>query len=411
MIYALLVALIATANLVVGYVAAVRLGWGPPGWEPLMSFLGIGPGRSDQGVEFGSELDLQRLIDFGDQRMRKFRSARIEPQEPLQNGLLRLQVALDRTTLAIETAEARLLAARIKPPGSGWESLGSLVRTDVLEGFERIDEACDAVHQALGARDQHRLLASRTALAAVVRTARPKWATWSVVDDDSADDAIGMLLAIARRTVSELRSAQGPVLGILHDILGENHQVMDWDPGLHRHPAHGLHTLIAYDADRRLNPSDDELQFYVARVGIDQAATNQDDLGGLYFHAFGDRFAERLGQQLPAHWMVAPDGCGDFLIRGEARSMDEFTAELDRIRQRIAKTEVRVGTLKRHLTVSVVVLTDSAACPTEFQLLELQRLLTIVRDYGGNRVYLCDGGAEVLVMPLSETFPEAVLEI
>ena len=242
------------------------------------------------------------------------------------------------------------------------------------------------------------------------RKTRPQWHAWNPEAEEIAPESIEELLQLVRNVHGDLRELAAPIMGILHDILGETRPVMDWDPSLHRDAGHGMQTVVALDADRRINPAQ-EAPYFLACIGIDQVPAWRPRHGRLLFHAVGDRFAERLGQHLPAHWMIVPLGEGDFLVRGEATTIDEFTIEMDRMRQRIGRTEVRVGSLKLPLTVSGIVINDNDVSPTEFQLVEMQRLLKAVQKFGGDRIFICDGTTEVPVMPLAETFESAVLEI
>ena len=99
------------------------------------------------------------------------------------------------------------------------------------------------------------------------------------------------------------------------------------------------------------------------------------------------------------------------LIRGEMPNADEFTAQIDRFRQRLAQTTLRVGQTQVNLTASIVVLPDSVDIPTQFRLEELSKLVEEGEGYGGNRVFIGEAGSIVPVMPLSETFEETSLEL
>lgn len=411
MLYVMLVMMIGALNLALGFFAAVRLGWGPANLKEAFSALSASSPRIGGDVlpAYADEIDIKRLIDAAEQRLRKLRLCKIEIENPLQRSIFELQKALDSMLLTLESVELRALVTRFTPPTSGWDGLTSNVQSDVLAQYDLLQQAIDSVNASLSSRDQHRFLNPRTELSGKVLSSRPEWQAWSA-DENQVDASIESLQTLVQTTLQDFISLGASALGLLHDLLGESQPAMDWDPTLHRDATASNQTVLAIDAERRLNVQD-QSPSWIARVRLDQSAYWSESLGSLFFHWAGDRLVDRLSGTLPAHWMVAPLAGGEMLIRGETSGVDEFTAELDRLRQRLSQTSLRVGQTQVNLTASIVVVQDSAGTPTQFRLEELAKQMDEVEAYGGNRVFLVEGGSLVPIMPLNETFEESILEL
>lgn len=411
MLYALLVVMVATFNLALGYFAAVRLGWGPATLSEAFSAItsrSAGKGN-DMLPTYADEIDIKRLIDSAEQRLRKIRHCKIEIENPLQKAIFELQKTLDSMLLTLECSELRAMVTRFTPPASGWDGLTANVRSDVLAQYDSLQQAIDSVNASLSPRDQHRFLNPRTQLSGKVLSSRAQWPEWSA-DGNQVDASIESLQALVHSTFQDFNTLGAAALGLLHDLLGESQPAMEWDPTLHRDATGTNQTILAIDAERRLAAQDGSTS-WIARVRIDQTYYWSESLGALFFHLAGDRLVDSLSATLPGHWMVVPLPGGEMLIRGEMPSADEFTAQIDRFRQRLAQTTLRVGQTQVNLTASIVVLPDSVDIPTQFRLEELSKLVEEGEGYGGNRVFIGEAGSIVPVMPLSETFEETSLEL
>ncbi|MCA9105675.1 MAG: hypothetical protein R3B96_03010 [Pirellulaceae bacterium] len=412
MLYTFFVILIGTFNLVLGFLAAARLGWGPSSWTETLSAVTLMIPRREVGETipaFVDEIDVKRLIDTAEQRLRKIRHCKIEIEDPLQRSIYQLQKSLDGLLLTLECVELRLIVTRFTPPATSWDDLTQAVRGDVLTQLDGLDEAIEEVNQSLTTRDQHRFLTPRTQLSARVLSSRPEWQAWQA-DGEQPEATIELFQDFVQSSYAEFLALGNAALGLLRDLLGEAQPAMDWDPTLHRDIALGGQTVLAIDAERRLAAGEDH-SAWIAQVRLDQAGFWNESLGLFLFHAAGERLADRLGGGLPGHWMVVPLQGGEILVRGEMPSVDEFTAEMDRMRQSIASTRLTVGETQVYLTASVVVVPDSPETPTQFRLDELANWMDEVEHYGGNRVFLCQDGMEVPVMPLEAEIPETSLEL
>jgi hypothetical protein len=132
--------------------------------------------------------------------------------------------------------------------------------------------------------------------------------------------------------------------------------------------------------------------------------------GQLLFRVAGERLLEKVNSHIPSHWLVVPLPQGEWLIRGDAQSLDEFVVKMDEIRQRLASTQFRVGDSTFHFTSTWVITLDSSKFATEDLLLALRQAVHEAHRYGSDRTFVCEDGHPVPVLAVDCEIPVVIAE-
>ena len=399
MSFAMLVLVIAITNLSLGFVVGAVL-WGtlPTGFLRRRRAVVTEEPVETPRSGFVSDLDLRRLVDQANQRDRKLRQCKSSATEPFQQAWGQWQLAAERAETVLDVIEARLMASNLVAPAVGWEEFMSSLQGEGVGAFEAVEETLERVFESLPGREQHRLSSCRKRLQDSIDLTVATIEAWEVPVQAEAG-AAACYLGELRNLIGPFRSAWQQLNYSLLDTLSENYPVDEWELDLLRHPRNRMQTMIALDAER--HEQDVAGQAMVAMLGPDTSPEWLAQYGGLLVRLAGDRLGETYGSTLPAHWLVATLGNGRFVVRGDAASRDEFLAELERLRQRIAATTLKVGDTSLSITFTTGVRQDDSSIPTSHLIEELWQRVRNASTTGAGRLVICDGEVDVPVAPVT----------
>lgn len=399
MSFAMLVLVIAITNLSLGFVVGTVL-WGtlPAGFLRRRGTVVVAESVETPRGGFASDLDLRRLVDQANQQDRKLRQHKSSATEPFQKAWGQLQLVTERAETVLDVIEARLMASNLVAPAVGWEEFVSSLQGEGVGAFEAVEDSLEKVFESLPGREQHRLSSLRKRLQESIDLTVATLEAWETPDQSEAG-AAAYYLGELRNLIGPFRSEWQRLNLSLLDTLSENYPFDEWELDLLRHPRNRMQTIIALDAER--HQQDVAGQAMVAMLGPDTSPEWLARYGGLLARLAGDRFGETYGSTLPAHWLVAALGNGRFVVRGDAASRDEFLAELERLRQRIAATTLKVGDTSLILTFTTGVRQDDTSIPTAHLIEELWQRVRNASTTAAGRLVLCDGDVDVPVAPVT----------
>ncbi|MDP7376788.1 MAG: hypothetical protein QF516_01715, partial [Pirellulaceae bacterium] len=187
------------------------------------------------------------------------------------------------------------------------------------------------------------------------------------------------------------------VRSLMRELITESRPALEWEPQLLRDRSHQMQSIEAFAADRILNPTGLS-NYFVARCRIDQALELYPRTSHLLFRIASERLLEQANPYLPSHWLAVPLPQGEWLIRGDAYSLDNFVAQVDEVRQRLRAINLRVGESNFQLTSSWIITLDSPSFETEDLLVALKQAVHEARSYGQDRTFICEKGHPVPVL-------------
>jgi hypothetical protein len=409
--FALLILVIGIANLLVGFASASFLGWGPRNWDEVQLALGSDATEApatDEGRLFQSELDLQRLIDNGQQKLRKLASTKTVLEDPLQSTYIDATSQLERLEIRLDCLHARILADELTDAQRDWQIIIESTRSDLSEDIERTMSQLEQWSKLLNEKQRETLNPFHFALCDEL--ARIQDAMPAIASQGELDDADRVALCLwSQSSLTELHQISWQIRSLMRELLAQSRPALEWDPQMLRDRSHGMQSIEAFCADRLLNPTG-EANYYVARCRIDQVLELAPRTGQLLFRVAGERLLEKVNSHIPSHWLVVPLPQGEWLIRGDAQSLDEFVVKMDEIRQRLASTQFRVGDSTFHFTSTWVITLDSSKFATEDLRLALRQAVHEAHRYGSDRTFVCEDGHPVPVLAVDCEIPVVIAE-
>jgi hypothetical protein len=409
--FALLILVIAIFNLMVGFASASFLGWGPRTWDEVQLALGpepVGTSAIDESSLFKTELDLQRLIDNGQQKLRKLSSAKTVLDDPLQSIYIEATSQLERLEIRLDCLHARILADELTDAQRDWQMIIETTRADLSEDIERTIDLLEQWGNLLDENQRETLNPFHFALCdelARIQDSMPAIASQGELD---AADRAAMSLWY-QSSFNELHQISWQIRSLMRELLAKSRPALEWDPQMLRDRSHGMQSIEAFCADRILNPTG-EANYFVARCRIDQMLDLTSKSGHLLFRVASERLLEKVNSHIPSHWLVVPLSQGEWLIRGDAEVLDEFVGKMDEIRQRLSAIQLRVGDSTFRFTSTWVITLDSPKFETEDLLIALRQAVHEAHRYGNDRTFVCEDGHPVPVLAVDCEVPVAIAE-
>lgn len=409
--FALLILVIAIFNLMVGFASASFLGWGPRNWDEVQLALGseeAEPSATDESNLFQSELDLQRLIDSGQHKLRKLSSTKTVLDDPLQSIYIEATNQLERLEIRLDCLHAKILADELTDAQRDWQTIVESTRADLGEDIQRTINQLEQWADLLDENQRETLNPFHFALCdelSRIQDAMPAIASQGELDD--ADRAA--LSLWYQSSLAELHQISWQIRSLMRDLLAQSRPALEWDPQLLRDRSHGMQSIEAFCADRILNPTG-EANYFVARCRIDQMLELTPKSGQLLFRVATERLLEKANSHIPSHWLVVPLTQGEWLIRGDAEQLDEFVVKMDEIRQRLSSTQLRVGESTFRFTSTWVITLDSPQFETEDLLIALRQTVHEAHRYGNDRTFVCEEGHPVPVLAVDCEVPVEIAE-
>ena len=409
--FALLILVIAIFNLMVGFASASFLGWGPRNWDEVQLALGSEEAESsatDESNLFQSELDLQRLIDSGQHKLRKLSSTKTVLDDPLQSIYIEATNQLERLEIRLDCLHAKILADELTDAQRDWQTIVESTRADLSEDIQRTISQLEQWADLLDENQRETLNPFHFALCdelSRIQDAMPAIASQGELDD--ADRAA--LSLWYQSSLTELHQISWQIRSLMRDLLAQSRPALEWDPQLLRDRSHGMQSIEAFCADRILNPTG-EANYFVARCRIDQMLELTPKSGQLLFRVAAERLLEKANSHIPSHWLVVPLTQGEWLIRGDAEQLDEFVVKMDEIRQRLSSTQLRVGESTFRFTSTWVITLDSPQFETEDLLIALRQTVHEAHRYGNDRTFVCEEGHPVPVLAVDCEVPVEIAE-
>lgn len=409
--FALLILVIAIFNLMVGFASASFLGWGPRTWDEVQLALGpepVGTSAIDESSLFKTELDLQRLIDNGQQKLRKLSSAKTVLDDPLQSIYIEATSQLERLEIRLDCLHARILADELTDAQRDWQMIIETTRADLSEDIERTIDLLEQWGNLLDENQRETLNPFHFALCdelARIQDSMPAIASQGELD---AADRAAMSLWY-QSSFNELHQISWQIRSLMRELLAKSRPALEWDPQMLRDRSHGMQSIEAFCADRILNPTG-EANYFVARCRIDQMLDLTSKSGHLLFRVASERLLEKVNSHIPSHWLVVPLSQGEWLIRGDAEVLDEFVGKMDEIRQRLSAIQLHVGDSTFRFTSTWVITLDSPKFETEDLLIALRQAVHEAHRYGNDRTFVCEDGHPVPVLAVDCEVPVAIAE-
>jgi hypothetical protein len=409
--FALLILVIAIFNLMVGFASASFLGWGPRTWDEVQLALGpepVGTSAIDESSLFKTELDLQRLIDNGQQKLRKLSSAKTVLDDPLQSIYIEATSQLERLEIRLDCLHARILADELTDAQRDWQMIIETTRADLSEDIERTIDLLEQWGNLLDENQRETLNPFHFALCdelARIQDSMPAIASQGELD---AADRAAMSLWY-QSSFNELHQISWQIRSLMRELLAQSRPALEWDPQMLRDRSHGMQSIEAFCADRILNPTG-EANYFVARCRIDQMLDLTSKSGHLLFRVASERLLEKVNSHIPSHWLVVPLSQGEWLIRGDAELLDEFVGKMDEIRQRLSAIQLHVGDSTFRFTSTWVITLDSPTFETEDLLIALRQAVHEAHRYGNDRTFVCEDGHPVPVLAVDCEVPVAIAE-
>lgn len=409
--FALLILVIAIFNLMVGFASASFLGWGPRTWDEVQLALGpepVGTSAIDESSLFKTELDLQRLIDNGQQKLRKLSSAKTVLDDPLQSIYIEATSQLERLEIRLDCLHARILADELTDAQRDWQMIIETTRADLSEDIERTIDLLEQWGNLLDENQRETLNPFHFALCdelARIQDSMPAIASQGELD---AADRAAMSLWY-QSSFNELHQISWQIRSLMRELLAQSRPALEWDPQMLRDRSHGMQSIEAFCADRILNPTG-EANYFVARCRIDQMLDLTSKSGHLLFRVASERLLEKVNSHIPSHWLVVPLSQGEWLIRGDAEVLDEFVGKMDEIRQRLSAIQLHVGDSTFRFTSTWVITLDSPTFETEDLLIALRQAVHEAHRYGNDRTFVCEDGHPVPVLAVDCEVPVAIAE-
>ena len=140
MSFTVLILSIAIINLVVGFASASYLGWGPRSWDEIDLALSDPQTVStpaEAPCPYRSDLDLQRLIDDGQRKLRKLSSTKTVLEDPLQTAYIKATNQLDSLEIGFECIHASLLADALTETPRDWPRNLDAIKTDLGRDIDK----------------------------------------------------------------------------------------------------------------------------------------------------------------------------------------------------------------------------------------------------------------------------------
>ena len=399
MSFTVLILSIAIINLVVGFASASYLGWGPRSWNEIDLALSD-PQTVSTPVEapcpYRSDLDLQRLIDDGQRKLRKLSSTKTVLEDPLQTAYIKATNQLDSLEIGFECIHASLLADELTETPRDWPRNLDAIKTDLGRDIDKAMGELEHWADLLNGSQQETFNPFHFGLCNELSRIQNALPSISSREQLNATDR-SELTEWCQSSYEDLRRITWQVRSLMRDLITESRPALEWEPQLLRDRSHQMQSIEAFAADRILNPTGSS-NYFVARCRIDQALELYPKTSHLLFRIASERLLEQANPYLPSHWLAVPLPQGEWLIRGDADSLDNFVAQVDEVRQRLRAINLRVGESTFQLTSSWIITLDSPSFATEDLLVALKQAVHEARSYGQDRTFICEKGHPVPVL-------------